>query len=288
MDFFGKKIVAITNKINFFMVSQKKESKSRAESKKSEDFLYNKVMDLDVVEVLYSLNFEGRFLDILEFTQASWNLTNTTLNLREGVKNLSYKQKVAFLILGKSKRLLRAIYKLIIIGYWPEASIIFRTLFEAQLLLIYTLEDKTNKRAHKWLTSKNPQERWPVKEQMKNYKNLFEGLYEEASLYTHNHVLSTPYYVQTSEKENILIEGPIGGGETNFKNAARILGDAAMMNASICEIASGFFSKTNEWNSAHKKIISMTFYKKQQKGVKKRLPKIKKDVERMFNNITPI
>lgn len=250
---------------------------------KGKDFIDNKTLDLGLMEEVYSMNFDSRYRDVLDFTQASWNLCVITLELADGI-TLTPKQRVIILMLGKFKRLLRAIYKLIIIGYWPEAEIIFRTLFEAKVLLVYIFDDLSEKTAEDWLNNKNSRKNLKtMKGLMSNYENLFEKYYKGACMYAHNNILSISYYVQLKNGKFSMLDGPVNGGEDSLKNAAGLLGQCAMEVGAMCELAVEHFEVTAEWETKNMELKAKPYFKKEFKKVLKTLPKIQEDVERLIN-----
>jgi hypothetical protein len=218
-------------------------------------------IDLEISEVTYRLNAYTTFEDAINFTQVAWSLTGSFLRSIKNFSVLTPKQKVCIFMLGKSKRLLRSIYKLIIDGYYPEALILNRTLFETQVLLTYVLEDKDQKRAEKWLSRKKPSERWPVSELMKENKSLFENFYSGASMYAHNHALASGHYIHFSENSFSIIDGPFGGGLERFQYAGNVLGHSAMMAGAICEMSRNQFDNMQDYDAAYKKLTELPYYK---------------------------
>lgn len=219
-------------------------------------------IDLEITEITYRLNAYTTFSDTIDFTQVVWNLISTFLRSIKNVKELSPKQKVCIFILGKSKRLLRAIHKLIIDGYYPESLILNRTLFESQVLLQYILEGKDNSRAEKWLSRKKPTERWPISELMKENKYVFEAFYSGASMYAHNHALSSGHYINFAKNSFSIIDGPFGGGLERFQYAGNVLGHSAMTCGALCEMSRKQFKNMTEYDKSYKKLTKLPYYKK--------------------------
>lgn len=229
-------------------------------------------IDLGLYEHTYSLNFNSHFKDVAEFTRASWNLSKAFIDSITNISNASHNQTVAVLMVAKSQRLLRTINILTTSGYWPEAEIVLRAMFETQFLLAYVLQDKTGKRADKWFSRKDRKEKWPIA-QLIGDKEIYENFYSKLSLYPHSHVLSTYCYIQFTNDNKIKLErGPLGGDKNN-KKAKDVLCIAAMMNAGICEISASQFSMSIDYINKHKQIMKMPYFLSKQSVVKKFLSK---------------
>lgn len=218
-------------------------------------------LDVNAYETCYSLNFHEHFKEVVDFSVASWNLSHIFLTVFSGVE-LTDRQRVCVLMVGKGRRLLRSIYKLTSDGYWPEAEIIFRALFEVQFLLIYILEDETGQRATEWLTRSKPTERWPVSELLNDFVDL-KKIYSNISLYPHSHVLSTAGYSKHSADNEFSMESSSLGGDENNNKAKNILGTAAMTNSSLMELAFTDSPDNESWEKAHLELRGMTYYKEE-------------------------
>lgn len=225
-------------------------------------------IDLDAFEETYRLNFYNYEKDVMEFSQSSWNLTALFLSSLDGMKKLTPQQKVCIYMVGKSMRLLRSVSKLVSIGYWPEAEILFRALFETQVLLAYVLRDETGKRAKIWLDRRNAKERWPMAEMLKGGHKSLEIVYSNLSLYPHSHIISVIKYIEIDENNMFSIShGPLGG-EENKRKASQVLGSAAMTTSSICELSAPYFNLPSAWQDAHIKHMELPYFQSQQPMVK--------------------
>lgn len=220
-------------------------------------------IDLDAHEQAYYLNFLSHEKDLVDFTQSSWNLTSLFLFQLDGLKNLKPKQKVCIYMLGKSRRLLKTISTLVFLGYWPEAEILFRALFETHMLLAYILRDETDKRANTWLNRTKAKERWQMAEILKEIDGSFGVAYTNLSLYPHSHIISVMKYIEINEDSTFKIShGPLGGEENNLK-AAKVLGSAAMTNAALCEMSVPYFNLPPSWQEAHIKLMELPHFQNQ-------------------------
>lgn len=148
---------------------------------------YLKKIDIGLIEKTYALNFKAHFPEVIEFTRATWNLLNTFLTLISGIGGLTPKQKVSILTLGRTKR----------------------------------LEDESQRRAVRWLKRRSPKERWPWREILKSYRVILKNVYQNLSLYPHNHPFSVKNYVGFSDNKFYIKDGPLGGKDNNQK--ARII-----------------------------------------------------------------
>lgn len=235
---------------------------------------------IDMLEEVYTLNFSARFTNVIEFSSISWNLTNATIGLAHS-GTITPRQRVSLLTLGKSKRLLRSIQKLVLNGNAAEAEILSRSLVELQMLIFFILDDSSNKRAEDWLEGK----KWHVKELMENYERIYKNHYANTSFYAHNNARSLSKYVVNTENGFTMLDGPVGGGEENFRKAAKVLGDAAMTNAGLCEILSRNFEMTSAWEEAHRAITETPYYKQQLTKAMDVLPEIGGEIEMMTKNM---
>ena len=220
-------------------------------------------IDLDALEETYLLNFRSHKRDVLDFAQSSWNLSALFLSSLKKIEKLTPKQKVDIYMLGKSMRLLRTISKLVTRGYWPEGEILFRALFETQVLLSYILRDDTDKRAEAWLNRTRPKERWPMSEMLKEIGKSFGITYTNLSLYPHSHIISVINYIELHENGMFSVsQGPLGGDDNNIK-AAQVLGSAAMTNASLCELATPYFTLPTAWQESHLELMGLPYFQQQ-------------------------
>jgi len=218
-----------------------------------------RVLNLQGLEIAYSLNFNSYLKNLVEFTYASWNLSSMFITETDSIKKLNPKQKVIRYMIGKSLRLLRSIKSLTEIGYWPEAEILVRAMVETEALLLYVLKDKTNKTANKWLNRKNPKERWDWTELTKELPTTFRTMYTNLSLYPHNHVLSTISYTHLSNGLVLLQRGPLGGNGHNEK-AEQVLGFSALLNSALCEIGTSQFKLSKDWQEKHIEFEKMPYF----------------------------
>lgn len=232
-------------------------------------------IDLEALEDTYLLNFHSHKRNVLDFAQSSWNLSALFLSFLKKIKKITPKQKVCIYMLGKSMRLLRTISKLVTRGYWPEGEILYRGLFETQVLLSYILRDDTDKRAGVWLNRTRPKERWPMSEMLKELDKSFDITYTNLSLYPHSHIISVINYVDIhSDGAFSISQGPLGGDDNNIK-AAWVLGSAAMINASMCELAAPHFNLPPAWQESHLELMALPYFQQQIPMVKDFLSKEK-------------
>ena len=254
-----------------------------AQFKTNYDLANGEKLEINDLESTYQLNFIEQFKDVAEFTQASWNLSTLFFKEIGGIRKLSPKQKASILCIGKSQRLLRAAYLLTERGLWIEAIPLMRTQYELQLLFFYIFQDESDKRAKKWLSAKNPKERWPVKEMQKVFGDLEDStakLYESLSLNPHNHFLSFSPFIAFEEDNFLFQQGPLGGDENN-KRAINSLGHMANANASFCEIAKPYFSISEKWDKEHAKLQALPYYLE----IAKRAEKILNQSQNNLDNI---
>lgn len=244
--------------------------------------------DLQELEHAYSLIYATSFSDICDFSQASWNLTESFLQSVKSAeaKNLTHKQRVCIFFLGKGQRLLRSIFLLTINGYYAEAEILVRALFEAKLLLSYILRGKTDKRATKWLEWKSPSERWPIAELHKELDCGIKEFYAQLSTYPHSHPISLGKFVKFEEKtqEFSIERGPLWGKD-NLERAGELLGYAGMENGAICEVSAPFFNLKENYERSHAKLEKNSFYKnrfEQSLQMMAKNPEIEKELEKML------
>ena len=142
-------------------------------------------IDLDTWELTWALNFEGITKVEESFIQKIWIIAQELICDLKG-DNISDMDKVSILFISKSLRLLRSIYILNGQGYWPEAEILHRTLFETQICLFYIHDDKKGTRASKWLKMEKVNQRWPVKDFLESFANgLKSNKYGNLSFMSH-------------------------------------------------------------------------------------------------------
>ncbi len=225
----------------------------------------SKQPDLEELETQYGMCFMASNHDLCEFTMTSWNLSAIFFSSisDKTSENLTPKQRVCIFMIAKAQRLLRAIYKLILSGNLPEAEILIRTLYEAQTLLFYILEDDSDKRANKWL-SFDENQKWPSAEihevfKDNDIKTRMKEFYSKLCLYPHNHRLSMDKFVRLNV-DNQTFSVNSGPATSGFENDGELLKYAAMINASMCEIARNHFDLTSDFEDAYKELTKTKFY----------------------------
>jgi hypothetical protein len=221
-------------------------------------------VNIEALELVYKLNFHNYCQDVINFTIASWNLANQALNEMSMQSKLTSKQKVAVYIMAKSMRLVRAAKMLIEVGDWTETLPLRRSQLELQYLLFYILQDKTNKKADKWLKMKNKQS-WPINELIKSHEKLGDNVkndYHHMSSLSHNHSNAFYAYLQFKKDGKFgIIHTPLGG-KGNNEIAEYYLGEMANRNASFCEIAHVLSSLSAKWQKMHNDLQRLPYYKK--------------------------
>lgn len=230
---------------------------------------YKHGLNMDVLEELCRLNLPSHFPEVAKFVKASWNIAESLKQHIGSLKitTVSPRQKVALFMIGKSQRLLRAIHKLVSSGMWPEAEIVVRTQLEAKALLNYVLEGTSQERAKEWLSNSDRKKYWPFKKLTKGGMAIFRSQYSDLSLYLHNHVLSSQGYIGFGDDGNFFMEvGPLGNGDS-LQIASELLGNVAMMNGAICEMARYEFARSEKWEAEHESLMQLPYFKAQQPGV---------------------
>jgi len=216
-------------------------------------------LNIALVEETYRLNFDNKYKDLVFFVEVVWDLTHYLLNCFIDIKSPTPKQMVCSIVLCKSQRLLRTIYKLTSSGYWAEAEILHRSQFELQVLLFYILEDKTDVRANRWLGFNNKQ-CWDMAELLKTSPKEFRNAYGRLCSYVHNHPTSTVKFADFIGKYIHLKTGPLGGKDT-VASAYKLLSVTAMMQGGFLEIVSNYVGDREAWLVEYEKLTGTVYYR---------------------------
>jgi HKD family nuclease len=205
-------------------------------------------------EILFELNLSTNKRAEIDYSFLCLETVDLWLNLNKDFGNLVEKKGVAFSLILRGRRILRAAQLLLFKGFLPEAEILLRCINETVLVLSYILEDPTDKRLNKYLTF-DKGKGWDFRllsteflgeEHYQVYKNLSD--------YTHpgNFGRIKLLYKGYHQKDSI----------PEYDNAGMMLVTFSNLAVTLCEISNRIFPKNEMWDKKHEEIYETAIFKK--------------------------
>ncbi len=209
----------------------------------------------DSNEILFGLNLYSHKKSEIDYSFLCLDTVDVWLDAIKSSEGYSAKQNVAITSVLKGRRLLRAAQLQIFKGYLPEAEILYRSIFELQLVLSYILGDPTDGRIKKYLDFS--------KKKIWDFRMLCEDLlgkesyeiYANLSQYPHPFNLGRARLVHHGQLERSAMQ--------DYEKSGVLLvmfGNAAV---SLCEISNVLFENVpSEWEGKHQEIFDTEIFKK--------------------------
>lgn len=254
----------ILKKVVFYLKTLKKEPVIDSQNKNGEDWPEElKYVErlTDGNEVFFGLNLYAHNRAEIDYSTLCLETVDLWLGAVGSSSGYSSKQNIAITSVLKGRRLLRAAQLQIFKGYLPEAEILYRSIFEMQLVISYILSDLTDGRAKKYLTFE--------KKKIWDFRTLCEDLLGKGSydIYASLSQYSHPFNLG---RERLLYQGSLQPSAIHdYECAGRLLVVFGDSSVALCEKVNSLFIENIKWNEKHQEIYDTEIFKKNFKNVQK-------------------
>lgn len=224
---------------------------------------FERLVDMD--EVLFGLNLYAHNRGEIDYSILCLAVVDLWLKKIGTLDNPSEKQNIAITSVLKGRRLLRGAQLQIFKGYLPESEILFRSIFETQLVLSYILDDPTDSRVKKYLTFD--------KKKIWDFRLLCEDLLGDGSYEIYANFSQYPHPYNVGRAKLVHHDKLQSSSMHDYDKAGQLLVQIGNAAVGLCEQSSKIFEDNPEWNKKHQEICDTEISKNNIKIVQDKIDK---------------
>lgn len=205
-------------------------------------------------EILFGLNLYSHCKKEIDYSFLCLETVDLWLSINWGEWDILKKKGIAYSLVIRGRRLLRAGQFILFKGFLPEAEILFRSLWETMLILGYILDDPTESRAEKYINF-GYKAGW-------DFRMLTEAMlgdeayifYQNMSTYAHpsNFGRAKLIYNKNFQIDSI----------HDYPRAGFLLVSSGNLAVALCELTNKIFPPNAQWVEKHEQIYQTEIFKR--------------------------